>query len=553
MHDDLDARRETLDELAKGESAPRRQRLGQRGDGLGDGDGVDGDVVQTNNGYRLLFDAVEVRERQLSRRHAREQVRWLNLESVVDAPETGVGPSGAFEERDESVGEGGVSTEFQQSREQDVALFPPNELFVQFSAVSPRQETLTLHLEQYGGDQEELREFVHREFGRFIAQDSHERVDERGERHVEDVDVVRGDQLKQQFYGAAKGRRRHDESHSLTLLRDLATPLTYDCAMRILSGIQPSGLMHVGNYLGAIRQWVDAQSSDAYYCVVDLHALTLQISPEALREQTTDALATLIASGLDPEVCTIFIQSQVPYHAQLNWLLECVTTYGELSRMTAFKEKSQRQEGYRVGLLTYPVLMAGDILLYDTLEVPVGDDQRQHLELARTIAERFNNRFGETFHVPVGTQPKVAARVMDLQEPTRKMSKSVSSPLGNLLMFDSPDDIKKKISKAVTDTDGEVRFDWEKKPGLSNLLEVYSSFSGETPEEVASRYTRYGELKTDLTELIVARFAPMKERYDELLRDPADLYKIAAHGAEKAADVAGVVYRRAAVAMGLNV
>src|ERR1035441_3591423 len=279
--------------------------------------------------------------------------------------------------------------------------------------------------------------------------------------------------------------------------------------------------------------------------------LSLQVLTRS-SDLTPDLLATLIASGLDPEVCTIFIQSHVPYHAQLNWLLECVTTYGELSRMTAFKEKSQRQEGYRVGLLTYPVLQAADILLYDTEEVPVGDDQRQHLELARTIAERFNNRFGETFRVPVSTQPKVAARVMDLQEPTRKMSKSISSPLGNLHMFDTPEVIRKKISKAVTDTDGELRFDWEKKPGLSNLLEIYSSLSGETPQQVAGRYTRYGELKTDLSELVIATFAPMKERYDELLRAPDELYKIAADGALKASEAAGGVYRRAAKAMGLT-
>jgi tryptophanyl-tRNA synthetase len=190
--------------------------------------------------------------------------------------------------------------------------------------------------------------------------------------------------------------------------------------------------MHIGNYLGALQQWVVTQSPDAYYCVVDLHALTLQIDPQQLRNQTTELLATFLASGLDPDVCTVFLQSQVPYHAQLNWLLECVATYGELSRMTQFKEKAQRQEGYRVGLLTYPVLMAGDILLYEAREVPVGDDQRQHLEITRVIAERFNNRFGETFTVPVAVQPKVAARVMDLQEPTRKMSKSVSSHLQRL-------------------------------------------------------------------------------------------------------------------------
>ncbi|HEY5111861.1 MAG TPA: tryptophan--tRNA ligase [Acidimicrobiales bacterium] len=322
--------------------------------------------------------------------------------------------------------------------------------------------------------------------------------------------------------------------------------------MKILSGMQPSGPLHLGNYLGALRQWVEAQNSDAYYCVVDLHALTLQIAPETLRLNTTDLLATYLASGLDPEVCTIFVQSHVSYHAQLNWLLECVATYGELSRMVAFKEKSQRQEGFRVGLLTYPVLQTADILLYEPDEVPVGDDQRQHLELARDLAERFNNRFGETFRVPVGTQPKVAARVMDFQEPSRKMSKSISSPLGTLYMFDEPDDIRRKISKAVTDTDGEVRYDWEKKPGLSNLLEIFSSLGGATPQEVASRYTRYGELKTDLADLVIEHLAPMNERYRQLLQSPDELYKIAQRGAERAADVASVVYRRAAKAMGLT-
>ncbi len=309
--------------------------------------------------------------------------------------------------------------------------------------------------------------------------------------------------------------------------------------------------MHLGNYLGAIRQWVGAQGDDAFYCVVDLHALTLQIEPQKLRDQTYDAVATLLAAGLDPEDCTIFIQSHVPYHAQLNWLLECVATYGELSRMTQFKEKASRQEGYRVGLLTYPVLMAGDILLYGAEEVPVGDDQRQHLELTRDIAERFNNRFGETFTVPVATQPKVAARVMDFQEPTRKMSKSISSPMGSVFLFDPPKDIEKKVMKAVTDTDGEMRFDWDKKPGLANLLEVYASFSGETPPQVAARYTRYGDLKKDLAQLLVESLAPMQARYGELIKDPAHLRNVVHNGAAKAQDVAGPVYRRAAAAMGL--
>ena len=309
--------------------------------------------------------------------------------------------------------------------------------------------------------------------------------------------------------------------------------------------------MHLGNYLGALTQWVQSQTHDAFYCVVDLHALTLEIEPEALRAQTTDLVATYLAAGLDPEICTVFLQSHVPYHAQMNWLLECVASYGELSRMTQFKEKASRQHGYRVGLLTYPVLMAGDILLYEATEVPVGDDQRQHLELTRTLAERFNNRFGDTFTVPVAVNPPVAARVMDLQEPTRKMSKSISSPLGTLYLLDSPADIEKKIKKAVTDTDNEVRFDWEKKPGLSNLLEIFSSFTGERPEVVAARYTRYGDLKKDLAEVVIESLAPVQQRHAQLLADPGELRAITQRGAAKASAVAGPVYERAAHAMGL--
>ena len=315
--------------------------------------------------------------------------------------------------------------------------------------------------------------------------------------------------------------------------------------------MQPSGTLHIGNYLGALQRWVEAQSADAFYCVVDLHALTLEIEPETLRRQSLELIATFLAAGLDPEVCSIFLQSEVPYHAQMNWLLECVATYGELSRMTQFKEKSTRKTGYRVGLLTYPVLMAGDILLYETAEVPVGDDQRQHLELTRVLAERFNNRYGETFVVPVGVQPKFAARVMDLQEPTRKMSKSISSPLGSIFVTDEPSEIEKKIKKAVTDTDNEVRHDWDKKPGITNLLEIYSSFSHETPQVIAERYTRYGDLKSDLATLISESLAPLRTRYVELMEDPGTLRAVATRGAVNANEVAGGVYRRAAHAVGL--
>jgi tryptophanyl-tRNA synthetase len=309
--------------------------------------------------------------------------------------------------------------------------------------------------------------------------------------------------------------------------------------------------MHLGNYLGAVKQWVDGQNADAYYCIVDLHALTLQIDPATLRAQTADYVASLVAAGIDPEICTLFVQSHVPYHAQMCWLLENVATFGELSRMTQFKEKATRQEGYRAGLFTYPVLMAADILLYNTEQVPVGDDQRQHLELTREIAERFNNRFGATFTVPEGALPAVGARIMDLQEPSRKMSKSLSSPLGSIYLLDEPADIEKKIKKAVTDTQDDVRFDWETKPGLSNLLEIFSSFANEKPEVIAARYHRYGDLKVDLATLVIESLAPIRERFHQLRTDQPALRAIVDEGAQKAAAVAGPVYQRAAQAMGL--
>ena len=321
--------------------------------------------------------------------------------------------------------------------------------------------------------------------------------------------------------------------------------------MRILSGIQPTGTPHLGNYLGAIRNWVDNQNQDSLYCVVDLHSLTSEIDPAVLNANTRQLFAALLACGIDQDRCILFIQSQVPWHSQLNWLLECVASYGELKRMTQFKEKAERQGAYRVGLLTYPVLMAADILLYQTTHVPVGDDQRQHLELAREIAERFNHRYGETFVVPEGMVPQFGARVMDLQEPTRKMSKSVSSPQGSIDLFDLESEITKKIKRAVTDTDNEVRYDWEKKPGLSNLLDIFSAVTNRTPAEIADDYERYGDLKSDLSEALIATLSPIKARYSELVRDPAELMRLAKVGAAKAEPIAAKTYEQAAAAMGL--
>jgi tryptophanyl-tRNA synthetase len=270
---------------------------------------------------------------------------------------------------------------------------------------------------------------------------------------------------------------------------------------RVLSGIQPTGDIHLGNYLGALRQWTsDQHSHDSFYCAVDLHAVTVQQDPKQLRSKTLETMATLIAVGLDPDICTLFVQSQVHQHTELSWLLECTVSFGELKRMTQFKDKAAKQgdsgqEHISAGLFTYPALMAADILLYDADRVPVGDDQRQHLELTRNIAERFNSRYGNTFTVPNAAIPAVAARVMDLQSPNVKMSKSLNSPQGTVGLFDEPSTIGKKFKRAVTDSDNDVYYDWVKKPGVSNLLSILGATTEMDPEILAERYHQYGPLK----------------------------------------------------------
>lgn len=316
--------------------------------------------------------------------------------------------------------------------------------------------------------------------------------------------------------------------------------------------MQPSGDLHLGNYLGALRQWARHQyDHDAFYCIVDLHALTLEIDPKVLRARTLDAAVNLLAAGLDPAVCTVFVQSQVPEHPRLTWLLECTATMGELRRMTQFKDKGRGQEAVRVGLFTYPVLMAADILLYDADRVPVGDDQRQHLELAREVAIRFNNRYGTTFVVPEAAIPTVGARVMDLQHPERKMSKSVDSPLGTIGVLDEPADVERKVRRAVTDTDGEVRYDPEAKPGLSNLLELLAAATDRRPDDVAGGYERYGDLKRDVAEALVELLRPVRERHAELSADPGGVREVLARGAARAHEMAAATYARAADAVGL--
>jgi tryptophanyl-tRNA synthetase len=321
---------------------------------------------------------------------------------------------------------------------------------------------------------------------------------------------------------------------------------------RVLSGVQPSGELHLGNYLGALRPWVAHQAdNDAFYCVVDLHALSQDYDPKTLAARTLETATHLLAVGLDPVQCTLFIQSHVPEHPRLAWLLECTATYGELKRMTQFKEKGGESESVRVGLFTYPVLQAADILLYDAERVPVGDDQRQHLELTRDVAIRFNHHLGDTFVVPTAAVPTVAARVMDLQEPTRKMSKSVTSPLGTVLVFDPPEEIERKVRKAVTDTETTVRYDVAAKPGVSNLLELLAAATGGSPADLAAGYNSYGPLKADVASALVELLRPVRARYEELKADPGHVVAVLAAGAAKAHVVAAATLDRAMRAAGL--
>jgi tryptophanyl-tRNA synthetase len=322
---------------------------------------------------------------------------------------------------------------------------------------------------------------------------------------------------------------------------------------RVFSGIQPTGDTHLGNYLGAVRRWVAMQDEcDAIFCVVDLHALTVPREPKELRAKTRQMALLLVAAGLDPERCTLFAQSQVHEHTELAWIMECTASFGELRRMTQFKDKSERAEFVSAGLFTYPALMAADILLYDTDEVPVGDDQRQHVELARDLAVRFNSRYGEgTLVVPKHVIPPVAARVMDLQQPTAKMSKSVDSPQGTVLVLDDPKDVERKVKRAVTDSGTEVRYDPEAKPGVSNLLSILGAITGEDPARIAERYDRYGPLKADAAEAVVEALRPVRERYEELAKDEGTADEILATGAAKASAMAAATLARVKDAVGL--
>jgi tryptophanyl-tRNA synthetase len=322
----------------------------------------------------------------------------------------------------------------------------------------------------------------------------------------------------------------------------------------VLSCIQPTGSVHLGNYLGALTNWVSGQhQADVYHGIVDLHALTTTDTPGVLGDQTLELAAMLFAVGLDPEVATIFVQSHIHEHSELAWIMECTVSFGELSRMTQFKDKSAKRESDFVsaGLFTYPALQAADILLYDANEVPVGEDQRQHVEITRDIAIRFNHRFGDTFVIPKSVHPKAGARVMDLQDPTSKMSKSATTDSGIIYMLDDSKSIEKKFKRAVTDSENVVRFDREKAPGVANLLEILAAATNNTPENLVSQYEQYGPLKNDAAQAVIAMLEPIRDRYNELINDKGELMRLLAVGNDRARNVAAATLARAHSAIGL--
>ena len=326
---------------------------------------------------------------------------------------------------------------------------------------------------------------------------------------------------------------------------------------RVLSGIQPThDSFHLGNYLGALKQWVDMQENhDAFYCVVDLHALTVETDPKLLKKRTLLSAAQLIAIGLDPNKCTLFVQSHVPAHNQLAWVFECITGFGEASRMTQFKDKSQKSGADRinVGLFTYPILQAADILLYQPDFVPVGEDQRQHVELTRDIAQRFNSKYKEIFNIPKPEIIKSLAKINDLQDPTAKMSKSASSMAGVIELLDSPEATLKKFKSSVTDNGKEIKFDEKLKPGISNLLTIHSALSGKSISDLESEFSGkgYGDFKAAVAEVVIAKLEPISKRTNELMDDPAELSRVLNDGAQKASEVASTTLKAAYSAIGL--
>jgi tryptophanyl-tRNA synthetase len=559
-HDHLEPLDQPTREPGEADPTDTWQFIDELGDRIGDAGPDRGDMEQIDARHRAWGRGAEKGGANAMTRHTLEQIGHQALEAVVRARLPRKGAIGLVGQTREDRGDVFEGLALEQPGQQQIALLPERELVVEIDVVAPGEQTAGLELDERRGDEQELRGHV--EVERLHPFDLGDvAVDDAGQRDLVDVDLLLQDQVQEQIEWALVDRGRHIDRHGDNLARaansSSATAqqsIAWLPVTRVLSCIQPTGDVHLGNYLGALRNWVVGQhEADVFHGIVDLHALTVTEAPGVVGNATIDLAAWLFAVGLDPDVATVFVQSHVPEHSQLAWLMECTVSFGELSRMTQYKDKAAKREGEFIsaGLFTYPALMAADILLYDADEVPVGDDQRQHVEITRDIAIRFNSRFGTTFTLPRAVMPRAGARVMDLQEPTSKMSKSAATDTGLVRLTDEPSAIAKKFKRAVTDSESEVRYDRSAKPGVSNLLDILAACTGDTPEALAARYTQYGPLKVDTGDAVVEMLAPIQERYRELMADRAELGRLLAIGADRARAVASATLQRAYDHIGL--
>ncbi len=566
-HDDLDPVTEVGREAAERDPPDPREFVEQLGDRVGDGhlDRIDVEQVDHRDGPRRQRS--DRRALQAPDAGSFEEVRHDVDEALVSADRTGereVGVVGELREDRSDVFEG---LGLEEPCEQQIALLPERQLVVEVHVGLVGQQPSGLEFDERRCDQQEPGDHVEVEGVLALHPLDLEQVgvDDVGEVDLVDVDLLLEDQLQQQIEGPLVHRggdinHRADPTAVASAATDSVGPVSDTSSndeTRVLSCMQPTGDVHLGNYLGALKNWVRGQHEcDAFHGIVDLHALTVTEEPGVVGDATVSLAAMLFAVGLDPDVATVFAQSHVSEHSELAWIMECNVAYGELSRMTQFKDKTTKREGQftSAGLFTYPALQAADILLYDTNEVPVGDDQRQHIEITRDIAIRFNHRFGETFVLPEAVTPAAGARVMSLQDPTSKMSKSDASDAGCVYVVDEPAVVMKKFKRAVTDSDtgpDAVRYDRERKPGVANLLEIHAAVTDRTPQAVADEYEQYGALKVATGEAVLAELDPIRARYHELMDDRGELARLLRIGADKARAVASVTLERVHTAIGM--
>lgn len=559
-HDDLDPIDQIGRQASERDAANAREFVDQLGEGIGHVGLDDSHVEEIDLGLGFRRGRPNVSGMHVFGPHTFQKVGHEFGETFVRTDGPGERPVGLVGERAEDSTHVLERLALEEPRQQEVALLPESEFLVEIDVLSSGQQTTSLQFHEGGRDQQELGRHVEIErlHGLDLVQIG---VDDARQVDLVDVDLLLQDQVQEEVEGALENRSAHVDGHGARLIgpagftrSSRVDPTSLDQVTRVLSCIQPTGSVHLGNYLGALRNWVSSQHEcDAFHGIVDLHALTVTDRPGVIGENTLELAAALFAVGLDPEVATVFVQSHVPEHTQLGWIMECTVSYGELSRMTQFKDKAAKREADFVsaGLFTYPALQAADILLYDADDVPVGEDQRQHIEITRDIAERFNTRFGDTFVVPRMVTPKAGAKVTDLQEPTAKMSKSSSGDAGIVYLLDEPSVISKKFKRAVTDSDSEVRFDRAAKPGVSNLLEILAACTGRTPDEVAAGYQQYGPLKNDTGEAVIEVLRPIQERHRSLMADRGELARLLRRGADKARGVASATLARAYRNIGL--